>query len=131
MAALQELQYASFILAVLGILGAVLSQALTHYEVYERRIDITRGVLFRKHQLIWLYGVLDIELFQTPMLMLAGSGTLIFHLDHQPPAPLLARRKSGLPQLRAFGSLSRLRDMQKELQATAEGERRAMKKMWI
>ncbi len=128
---LQELLVASLILAILCILGAVLSQALTHYEVYERRVDITRGVLFRKRQLIWLYDVLDIELFQTPMLMLAGTGTLIFQISHQPPPPLLPRRKSGLPQLRAFGSLSRLQDMQRELLATAEAERRAMKKGWI
>ena len=99
--------------------------------MYERRVDITRGVLFRKRQLIWLYDVLDIELFQTPMLMLAGTGTLIFQISHQPPPPLLPRRKSGLPQLRAFGSLSRLQDMQRELLATAETERRAMKKGWI
>jgi hypothetical protein len=128
---LQGLLVVSLILAILCILGAVLSQALTHYEVYERRVDITRGVLFRKRQLIWLYDILDIELFQTPMLMLAGTGTLILQPGNQPPPPLWPRLKSGLPQLRAFGSLSRLQDLQRELLATAEAERRAMKKNWI
>jgi membrane protein YdbS with pleckstrin-like domain len=130
-AALRGSQLASLGLAVCCILGAFLSQALTHYEVYERRVDISRGVLFRKRQMVWLYDVLDIELFQTPILMLSGTGTLIFQLDHQAPSPLLPRRKSSLPQLRAFGSLSQLRDLQKELLAAAEVERRSMKKGWI
>src|SRR5215469_15188607 len=130
-AVLSGSRYAYLVLAVLGIFGAMLSQALTHYTVYERRIDISRGVLFRKHQMIWLYEVLDVELVQSPLLMLAGTGTLILQTSLPPkrtPAPGV---KPSMPQLRAFGSISRLRRLQKELQAASEVERRAMKKNWI
>jgi hypothetical protein len=118
-------------LAVAGIVGAMLSQALTHYTVYERRIDISRGVLFRKRQMLWLYDVVDVELVQSPLLMLAGTGTLILQTDRPANPSLMRRGNSSPPQLRAFGPISRLRSLQKELLATIEVERRSMKKMWI
>lgn len=123
--------YAYLVLAILGIVGAMLSQALTHYAVYERRVDISHGVLFRKHQMIWLYDVLDIELVQSPLLMLAGTGTLILQTDRPPKPSWVPPRKSSMPQLRAFGPISRLRKMQQELLAMVEVERRSMKKNWI
>jgi membrane protein YdbS with pleckstrin-like domain len=130
-AVLRGSQDAYLILAIVGILGAILSQALTHYTVYERRVDISRGVLFRKHQMIWLYEVLDIELVQSPLLMLAGTGTLILQTSLPPKRTPVPGGKSSMPQLRAFGPISRLRRLQKELQAASEVERRSMKKNWI
>jgi len=129
---LSSSEYTTLALAALGVGGAVANQVLTTYKVYERRIDISHGIFFRKHQMIWLYDILDIQLVQTPMLMLAGSGSLLLQLDHQPqqqPGKRWHQPKS--PQLRGFGSLSRLREMQKELLAEVETERRPMKKMWI
>jgi len=134
-AVLRGPQFAFLGLAALGLLGAMLNQALTRYEVYERRIDISRGVLFRKRQMIWLYEVMDIELVQSPLLMLAGSGTLILTLQpgsgSAPKSSLTRKEKPNVPQLRAFGPISRLRRMQQELLAIIEVERRSMKKTWI
>jgi membrane protein YdbS with pleckstrin-like domain len=129
--ALRGPQFAFLGLATVGLIGAMLNQALTHYEVYERRIDISQGVLFRKRQMIWLYEIVDIQLVQSPLLMFAGTGTLIFQTSPEPKLSLTRRKKPSPPQLQAFGSISRLREMQQELLATIEVERRAMKKNWI
>jgi len=92
-------------------------------------------VLFRKRQMIWLYEVMDIELVQSPLLMLAGSGTLMLTLQpgsgSAPKPSLMRKERPSVPQLRAFGPISRLRRMQQELLATIEVERRSMKKLWI
>jgi len=118
------------VVGVIGVVAAFLNYGLSAYTVYERAIDISEGVLKRSHRTIWLYNVLDIQLHQTPMLMLAHTGSLVMHLDHE-SVPTRRRKKHDSPTLRAFGSISELDAIRKTLRAMAERERRGMKKMWI
>jgi hypothetical protein len=122
-----------FVIAQLGVLAiavalilvAVLSAVLTRYTVWERRIDIQRGVLNRSRRSVWLYDINDIQMIQTPLLLLAGTGKLLLMAEEPNPSPKTA------PALTGFGSARFLAGLQEELQSSIIRERRDMKKQFV
>jgi hypothetical protein len=128
--ALPVLGAAGMVVALVLLGMAAANAALTTYDVFERRVDISHGLLFRKHQKIWLYDVLNVDLVQTPVLLLSHSGSLVLQLDHAPAASR-RREKPDKAELRGFGSIVDLKQRQVQLLTMVEIERRAMKKIWV
>lgn len=63
---------------------AVLGSHTYRYTRYDYRIDVEQGVLFRRHQVVWFYKLLEIEFVQTPLLSLVGTARLDISADGSP-----------------------------------------------
>ena len=107
------------------VLSAVLSSRLTTYVVWAHRIDVTTGVVFRRHRTIWLFKLLDVQLTQDPVLLLAGSASLRLYVAESTPT---TRRP---PQVVGLGPASTRRRLQELLLFLGAPERRGMKKQFI
>ncbi len=67
---------ALLVLAGLASVCIVLASFCTTYHVYERRIDFSRGVLFRRKSSLWLYDVTDIEYERSGLMLLTNTAVL-------------------------------------------------------
>lgn len=114
------------ILASLGLMvGAVLSSRMSTYAVWSHRMDITTGVVFRRHRTVWFYKLLDVQLVQDPVLLLAGTAALVLSLDETTPS---TRRP---PRVVGMGPTRSMRRLQDQLLYLSAHERRGMKKQFI
>jgi membrane protein YdbS with pleckstrin-like domain len=111
--------------ALVLVAGALLSSRMTSYCVWTHRLDITTGVLWRRHRVVWFYKVTDIHLVQDPVLLLAGTASLVLFLDDVRPS---TRRP---PRVVAAGSTEAMRRLQDQLLLLVAQERRDMKKQFI
>lgn len=98
---------------------AVLSATFTRYEIFTHRIDITRGILARQSDTVWLYEINDV-VFQQPLwLLLTGNARITLRTD------------AGPHRIVGFGNASAMRRLWAEIRDTAVSERRAMRRWWI
>lgn len=109
--------------AVAAIVAALLSRHFTTYTVYQRHIDVSRGLLYRQHRTVWLYSLIDVQVVQDPLLVLTGTGTLLLSLD-----PAAGQEPEALV---GFGSIGFLADVRREVLAIVAEERWAMKRQFI
>lgn len=122
---LDSLTFVAVAAALALVAGALLSSRLTSYCVWTHRIDITTGVLFRRHRVVWFYKVTDVQLVQDPALLLAGTASLVLFLDDVRPS---TRRP---PRIVAAGPTRAMRRLQDQLLFLVAQERRDMKKQFI
>ncbi|WP_117212390.1 tetratricopeptide repeat protein [Allorhizocola rhizosphaerae] len=101
---------------------AMLSSLLTRYRVYERQLEMERGVLFRTAQIIRLYDVIDVVFKQNPILLLAGSGSLVIKVEKGDAGSTSTLKLTGC------GTATFLRHFQRDLLRLATIERRSVKK---
>lgn len=104
----------------------------THYEVYERRIDIRKGVLNRRRFSAWLYEILDVELRQTPFLTLTRNAEVRIYL---PPSGQPKRSRFGVDRsilrIIGFGSYKNQVGLWQEVRDAGLRERKIMRKWYL
>lgn len=121
----QSLALLVLLAAVAAVAAAVLNSRLTRYVVWAHRIDISTGVLLRRHRTVWLYKLTDVQLVQNPVLLLAGTAALVLYVDE--PSPTTKRP----PRLVGLGTSRSMRRLQDQLLYLTAQERRGMKKQFI
>lgn len=116
------LDVAGVLLVVLGIvvvLWAVLGALATRYDIYRHHFDVTRGILSRRTDTMWLYEVDDVTFEQPIWLLVTGNARVVLRGDDR-TLPLV-----GLAPARE------MRGMWRELRDHALRERRAMRRWWV
>lgn len=117
------------VVAAVGFLVTIamtwLSSKLTRYRIFERQIEIERGVLFRTIHVIRMYDVIDVTFRQNPLLLLAGTGALEIKSDKGDGG------KPNLVVLTGMGSARFLRTLQHHLLHRITTERRSVKKQFL
>lgn len=48
------------------------------YKLYQKRIEVKKGILFRTHQIFWLYEITEISLTQNPWYVITGNYSINF-----------------------------------------------------
>lgn len=85
--------------AVFVVVYAVLRWYTTEYRIYERRVEVHAGVLFRRHQVLWLYEISRPVVFtQSLPQILLDTGTIMIEspsLPHRRPTFLFGLLQSG------------------------------------
>lgn len=112
------------LLAVVLVVSSVVSGRFAKYSVYERRIDVQKGVLSQSREPVWLYDISGIEMRRTPLLTLTRTARIDLESDSQ-------SGKSKRHRIVASGNLRSMTGFMERLQGDVMLERRAMKKMWI
>lgn len=111
------------ILIVLGLLlliRSLIAAPLTRYDLYQRRIDITRGVLNRHHTSAWLFEIQDVRLRQPPWLTLSRNAEIRIRLQDSTKLRIIG-----------LGTLRQQIRLREELRDAALRERRALKSVWV
>lgn len=91
----------------------------THYDLYERRIDIRSGGLFRKLESIWHYEIVDVTFHRSPLMTLTGN------------AAISLKTQEGERRIVGLASPSVMERLWREIRDAVLIERREMKKVWI
>jgi tetratricopeptide (TPR) repeat protein len=58
------------------LIDMILRSLYTKNKFYERRIDIFRGILFRRQVSIWLYQIIDLEFSRNPIDLITQNATI-------------------------------------------------------
>ncbi len=121
---------ALLLLAAVMVAHALIASPLTRYDVYERRIDVEKGLLFRQQLSGWLYEIVDVELRQSPMMTLSRNAEVRVYL---PQTAAKASRFHDRTRLRiiGFGSFKHQRHLWHEIRDSALKHRRAMRKWYL
>jgi tetratricopeptide (TPR) repeat protein len=96
-----------------------------HYTIFERRIDIKSGLLFRKSASVWLYQIEDTWISRSPLNLATGDATLHIRAVVAPGLRPIVHKLSGL------GNHRRMEKLWIHLRDRAVVERREMKSIWI
>lgn len=105
---------------------AVVASSTTHYAVYERRIDVTKGVLFRRRFDAWLFRITDTEFRQTPLLALSRNAEIRVYQEARERRASRFRDPNVL-KIIGYGTLRQQERFFEELRVAALSERRALK----
>ncbi|MCV2394666.1 tetratricopeptide repeat protein [Actinotalea sp. M2MS4P-6] len=120
--AASALTVVGLLIAALGVLialGGVLRARATRYDVYTHAIDITRGVLNRRTDTVWLYEVTD-AVYERPLsLLLSGDARIVLHCEDRAHTVV------------ALQGADQMRRLWAELRDAALRERRAMRRWWV
>nr|WP_262891525.1 tetratricopeptide repeat protein [Adhaeribacter radiodurans] len=108
------------IAGVLLIIYAILAASRTRYDVYERRINLVKGVLSRSRQSAWLFEIKGIELRQPIFLNLTRNAMLRIRLED-----------SSVMNIIGFGTVGEQERLWEELRNAALVERRVMKRWFV
>lgn len=104
---------------LLGLRPLVASR-MELYEVYERRIDVARGILSRRHASVWLFEITEVVLREPWRLTATGNAEVRIMLDDGSPV-----------KITGFGTVREQHLLWRELRDAALAERRAMKHWWV
>lgn len=121
----------SFILGLVPIaivfLDLIIRSKLAKYTIYEKRIDIARGILFRTHNSFWLYEITNILFSRKPFNIITGDSTITIE------AGVLKFQLIGLkpPKGARTSPLKFMKSLFEELRNTVRDERGNVKKVWI
>jgi membrane protein YdbS with pleckstrin-like domain len=94
----------------------------TRYTIFERRIDIESGILFRKRRSVWIYEVEDTSLSRSLLNLLTGDARLHVKLATTPRSEIV---------LTGLGNHQKMARLWEDLRDASLVERRAMKRWWI
>ena len=106
-------------LLLLSPVDAWLRSRATRYVVWQRRLDLQQGIVFRKEHSVWTYEIENVEFSRGFWLMLMRSGRITIEAKGQ------KHRIVGL------GNHRFMRKLWNELRDAALVQRRGMKKWWI
>lgn len=112
------------LLVIMFLLSAVIASRFAKCSVYERRIDVQKGVLSQSKDPVWLYDISGIDMRRPPLLTLTRTARIDLDTDRQNGKPKRHR-------IVATGNLKSMTSFMEKLQGDVILERRAMKKMWI
>lgn len=109
---------------------ALLDWGTRSYSVYERRIDVTRGILVRKQSIVWLHEVNHTPTFRQNLWeSLLNTGTIIVQSDTLPATTSWLRPsipRSGCVKVSGLTSSARMRELSEQLRTRILFERRAL-----
>jgi len=116
-----------------GVLSvhAALAARASVYQIYERRLDVRKGVLSRRHQSVWLYEITDVELRQSPTLTVTRNAEIRIYLPSTGYNKVRLRKDRSRVRIIGFGSLGNQRNLHSELVEAALKERRAMRRWYL
>jgi hypothetical protein len=60
----------------ISILSIVVRSKTSRYRIYENRVDIDTGLIFKRSESIWLYEIEDTQLIRSPMNLITGDAKL-------------------------------------------------------
>jgi tetratricopeptide (TPR) repeat protein len=96
-----------------------------HYTIFERRIDIMSGLLFRKTTSVWLYQIEETWITRSPLNLVTGDSTLHVRAVVAPGLRPMLNKVTGL------GNYRRMEELWMHLRDRSVVERREMKSVWI
>ena len=107
----------------------ILRSRFNKYIIYEKRIDIKKGILFRNHDSVWLYEITKISFSQNPINVLTGDAKITIEAGEQTfeltglnaPGTTIGRTKT----------IKFMRDLFEELRNAVRDDRGTVKKIWI
>jgi hypothetical protein len=108
------------VLAVVLVVHALLASMTTRYEVYQRRIDVSEGVLNRKRSSVWLYEITDVQLLQPAWMTITGNAEVRLVLEDMSKV-----------KITGFGPTDKQLSLWGEIRDAAIIERREMKNIWV
>lgn len=115
-------------IGVFILIDVVLRSRFTKYILYERRIDIKKGILFRDHSSVWLYEITGISFSRNPLNVVTGDSRITLdtgHAKYELTGMTAPKTSSGWSTLKFTQSLF------DELRNTVRDERGNVKKIWI
>jgi tetratricopeptide (TPR) repeat protein len=115
---------APFLLAAVISLGIAVAALSTRYVLYERRLEISKGVLHRQRRYVWLYDVNDLTISRGPMMLLTNTAQITLQYDD-------SGGRSGQAAIIGWGTAAAMHELYDQLQERVVWERRAMKKQFI
>lgn len=117
---------ALFLLSAVGFLVHMLLHAyFTKYLLYERRLEVKSGILFRTHVSIWLFEITKIDYTRNPMQLLTRNASLRVQSDKEEVNLV------GLKSPTQTGSLAFSEALFEELRNAVRDQRGTVKKIWI
>jgi hypothetical protein len=113
------------VVAIVTATWAVLRWWTTEYVIHQRRVDVTKGILYRRHQVVWLYQVnRPVGYTQNLPQMLLDTGSIVLEAgalqEDRSPAPW------GRLRLAAVARTDQANEIAERLRRDAVRERRAM-----
>jgi tetratricopeptide (TPR) repeat protein len=123
--------YALVAIGLVLILHSFLAARLTTYEVYERRIEVTKGVLNRRRLSAWLYEIADVELRQSPMLTLTRNAEVRIYLPQTGYGKPSRFNDRSVLRIIGFGRLRDQEHLWEEIRDAALRERRIMRRWYL
>ncbi|WP_293268170.1 tetratricopeptide repeat protein [Neptunomonas sp.] len=122
--------FAAIIFFLPTFVDIILRSVTTKYDIYERRIDIRKGILFRTHTSIWLFEIINIELSENPVELLTRNSRIALQTQDKsyPLLGLVKPKREGKSKLRTINFNLALFD---ELRSAVREQRGAVKKVWI
>jgi hypothetical protein len=105
-------------------LSSFVAGRCTRYSIYERRLDLKKGILSQDTEPIWVYDIVSLTVRRSPVLTLTGTASIEIDYEKGPSRP-------GHARMIAVGSYRHMTTLLEELQERSLHERRAMKKQFI
>lgn len=104
----------------------ILRSVTTKYDIYERRIDIRKGILFHTHISIWLFEIVNIKLSKNPVDLLTRNSRIALQTQDGSYSLL------GLVKPKNEGESNNFTlALFNELRSAVREQRGAVKKVWI
>ena len=112
-----------FALGALGLLlviRSIIASRVTRYDIFERRIDVARGVMNRHRDSAWLFEIQDVRLRQPPWLTLTRNAEIRIRLQDKTKVRIIG-----------LGTLAQQIELREDLRDAGLRERRALKQIWV
>lgn len=69
--------------ALVLLLTALIGPSMSSYRIYERRVDLTHGVLLRKTAAVWIYQITKVTIEAPLTLSLVGTASLLMQTEKE------------------------------------------------
>ncbi|MCD4811992.1 tetratricopeptide repeat protein [bacterium] len=109
----------------------ILQSYYTRYTFYQKRIDFTAGVLFRKKRSLWLFQVEDTWITRTPFNLITGDATVHVKATGLETVSGKSAARGGHFRITGLGNYKSIGKLWKEVRDAGLVERRAMKNWFV
>jgi tetratricopeptide (TPR) repeat protein len=121
-------------IGLLILIYLLIRSRTTNYTIYQRRIDYSNGILYRKQHSLWLYEIQDTWITRTPFNLITNDATVHFRVETPGQrSPKFQRTEIGNHKFKitGIGNHQFMRKLWEEMRDSALVERRAMKRWWV
>ncbi len=113
---------------IIALIITFIKSRTTKYSIYQRRIDLKTGILFRKEISIWLYQIQEVSLKRGPLNILTSDAKVCIRATLMEQ---LIRAKPGQYVIKGLGNYKQMKQFYQELRDASLVERREMKSVWV
>ena len=117
---MQEIFFASLAICAILLITLIVKYFAYSFIIYDRRIDVNKGLFFNKITSLWIYEITDVSYHRGPFQLFTGDATITIKHTGGPPISI-----TGL------GNRKFMRKIWDELRDSSLVERRSMKNWWV